>query len=208
MTFLIERSGLIGEDGETHQGIYDVAFLRTIPNTTIAMASTINEANKLYKLSLDNNGPFFIRIPRTITKLDENYKDEEILLNSWLHLKKDNSKVAVVGVGPLLRELETLINEEQINCNIFNALFLNKIDNLTLNKLLEMETIFIYDPYSTELGLVDFLRSELFKNGFKGRLFSRCIENEFVTKATKNAQLEKYQLLPSQMVAFIKQNII
>ena len=208
MTFLIERSGLIGEDGETHQGIYDVAFLRTIPNTTITMASTINEANKLYKLSLDNNGPFFIRIPRTITKLDENYKDEEILLNSWLHLKKDNSKVAVVGVGPLLRELETLINEEQINCNIFNALFLNKIDNLTLNKLLEMETIFIYDPYSTELGLVDFLRSELYKNGFKGRLFSRCVENEFVTKATKNAQLEKYQLLPSQMVAFVKQNII
>ena len=208
VTFLIERSGLIGEDGETHQGIYDVAFLRTIPNTTITMASTINEANKLYKLSLDNNGPFFIRIPRTITKLDENYKDEEILLNSWLHLKKDNSKVAVVGVGPLLRELETLINEEQINCNIFNALFLNKIDNLTLNKLLEMETIFIYDPYSTELGLVDFLRSELYKNGFKGRLFSRCVENEFVTKATKNAQLEKYQLLPSQMVAFIKQNII
>lgn len=208
VTFLIERSGLIGEDGETHQGIYDVAFLRTIPNTTITMASTINEANKLYKLSLDNNGPFFIRIPRTITKLDENYKDEEILLNSWLHLKKDNSKVAVVGVGPLLRELETLINEEKIDCNIFNALFLNKIDNLALNKLLEMETIFIYDPYSTELGLVDFLRSELFKNGFKGRLFSRCVENEFVTKATKNAQLEKYQLLPSQMVAFIKQNII
>lgn len=200
-TILVDRAGLVGADGETHQGIYDVAFLKSIPGVTVTMPSSIEEAHALYEQSFENHGSFFIRLPRSLTKCVEINKDLKLEYGKWLTLKESSDKkLAVIGVGPLLRELESLINEHNIDCTLMNALYLIPLDESALSKLLEYQNIVIYDPYSTQVGLIESLTAKLSCLGFKGSISAFGIPNKFVKQATIAEQLEQFHLLPKQVV--------
>lgn len=200
-TILVERAGLVGADGETHQGIYDVSFLMSIPHVTISMPSTIEEAKALYEESFNHHSPFFIRLPRSITKIEKNIKDINLPFGKWMTLKESNSKkLAVVSNGPLLRELEQLINENNVDCALFNALYAQPMDEEALKQLTSFDRIVIYDPYSTFKGLSEALTAKLSSLGFKGAISVYSIPNEFVKQASVSEQLEQFGLLPSQVI--------
>ena len=203
-TFLVDRSGLVGADGETHQGIYDVAYLSSIPGTVVTMPSNIDEAKALYEESFNRHGAFFIRLPRSLTDKVE-VKDLSLEYGKWLVVDKDPSKkLVIIGVGPLLRELQKELKDANIKCTLINALYLNPIDVDCLKSLLDYEQIVIYDPYSTRLGFVNQVMAQLLTLKFKGAVSAYFVENEFVKQATIKEQLEKYHLLPSQIVADLK----
>lgn len=206
-TILVDRSGLVGSDGETHQGIYDLAFLNSIPNVTVTMASTIEEANYLYEESFANHGPFFIRIPRTITKNEEAIETINIPYGSWLKIKEGTKDdLAIIGVGPYLRELADLIEEKQIDCTIYNALYLLPIKDENVTQLLKHKHLVIYDPYSIEDGFANPLITKLEKAHYQGEIEIHSIKKQFVSQATINEQLEGFELLPSQIVEKIAKN--
>ena len=200
-TILVERAGLVGADGETHQGIYDVAFLKSVPDVTVTMASTIEEGYALYEQSFEASGPFFIRIPRVITKAKKDFEHIKLEYGKWMTLKESTSKdVAVVGYGPLLRDLENLINENNFDCTLINALYLIPLDEECISKLLAYNKIVIYDPYSTSKGLVESIMAKLSALGFKGSICPFAVPNKFIKQGSINEQLEKYSLLPSQVM--------
>ncbi len=200
-TILVERAGLVGADGETHQGIYDVSFLMSIPHVTISMPSTVEEAKALYEESFNHHGPFFIRLPRTITKIEDNIKDINLPYGKWMTPKESSSKkLAVVSNGPLLRELEQLINENNVDCALYNALYTQPMDEEAVEQLTSFDRIVIYDPYSTFKGLSEALTAKLSSRGYKGAISVYSIPNEFVKQASVTEQLEEFNLLPSQVL--------
>lgn len=204
VTFIVDRSGLVGNDGETHQGIYDVAYLATIPGVTVTMPSNASEAKALYEESFNNHGPFFIRLPRALKKVEER-KDLSLQYGKWIKESEDkNHKLAVVGVGPLFRELQKLLETSDITCTLYNALYLNPIDEIAVEELLKYSKVVIYDPYSTQGGLVNSLMAQLFMRGYKGAISAYFVKNEFVKQASQKEQLEYYHLLPEQIIADLK----
>lgn len=203
-TFLVDRSGLVGADGETHQGIYDVAFLNSIPNVCIAMPSCLEEAKMLYEESFNNHGPFFIRICRSMVEKKECIDFINIPFGNWIKLIDNKSDIAIVGVGPLLRELQKMIQEEKLNVDLFNAIYIEPISDLIISQLEHYQTIVVYDPYSTQEGLCSILLNKLSARRFKGLFLPFCVKKEFVHQASINEQLEKYNLLPKQIVDEIK----
>ena len=204
-TFLVERSGLIGADGETHQGIYDEAYLSSIPNVTVTIASNADEARALFDESFNNHGPFFIRLPRTLLKKPENINDVNIKYGEWIKLSEDSSKkLAIISCGPSVRELGSLLKENNIQATLINALYLNPIDKKMLEGLLGYDKIVIYDPYSTQGSLVNLVSSYLLEKQFKGALKAYFVPNEFVKQGTINQQLERFGLLPKQIIEKIK----
>ena len=204
-TFLVDRSGLVGADGETHQGIYDEAYLSSIPNVTVTIASNADEARALFDESFNNHGPFFIRLPRTLIKKPEEINNVNIPYGTWLKLSEDPSKkLAIISCGPTARELLPLLKENGINATLINALYLNPIDEKMLSELLGYSKIVIYDPYSTRGSLVNLTSAYLLENGFKGALKAHFVPNEFVKQASINEQLEKYHLLPKQIIETLK----
>jgi len=202
-TILVDRAGLVGRDGETHMGIYDAAFLSTIPNVVITMPSARKEAEYLYDESFNNHGVFAIRYPRA-TCLEEGDK-EQLSFGKWLKLKEGKTrKVAVIGVGHLVRELTNLVNEKGIDCTIFNALFINPVDEDALQNLLSYDKIVIYDAYSTQGGLVSLVTLKLSQMKFKGLISAHCVPNVFVKQASITEQLESFGLLPEQILPDLK----
>ncbi len=204
-TFLVDRSGLIGADGETHQGIYDEAYLSSIPGIVVTIASNADEANALFSESFNNHGPFFIRLPRILLKKPDEIKDINLPFGKWVKLNESSSKdLAIISCGPIVRELLPLLKENGIDATLYNAVYLNPIDKEALDSLLAYRRIVVYDPYSTQGSLVNLTEAYLLEKEFKGSLKAYFIPNEFVKQGTIKQQLERYELLPEQIINKLK----
>lgn len=204
VTFLVDRAGLVGADGETHQGIYDEAYLSSIPGTVITMPSTIDEAKALYDESFNNHGPFFIRLPRSLTKKVESINKVNVPFGKWIKVKEDSKDVVVIAVGPYMRALEELIDENNIKCTLINAIYVNPIDKSMLDEVLDAKKIVIYDPYSTRGGLVNSVMAYLLEKNFKGSISTYFVPNEFVKQGTITQQLKRFHISPEDVLKELK----
>lgn len=204
ITVFVDRAGLIGMTGATHNGIYDVAYLMTIPGVVITMPSTKNEALTLAKESLGEHGVFFIRAPREfLDKEDANL--ENLPFGRWRFVEeKENKKLILVGVGPDGRELNDLLKANGIEASYVNPLYLNSFDKDDVAKLLGYENILVYDSYGVENGFASKLGSVLMKAGYKGNFIAKAIGNDFVSHMSIKEQKSLYGLNPEEMLEFIK----
>jgi 1-deoxy-D-xylulose-5-phosphate synthase len=144
VVFAIDRAGFVGPDGETHQGIYDIAFLRHIPNMVVMMPKDENELRHMLKTAIEyDGGPIAVRYPRingTGVKLDEVMRP--LPIGSW-EVVREGEGVAVLAVGPMVQVAEeaALILEAQgINLQIINARFIKPLDEVMLLKLAKEPT--------------------------------------------------------------------
>ena len=203
-TFLVDRAGLVGADGETHQGIYDEAYLSSIPGTVITMPSTIDEAKALYDESFNNHGPFFIRLPRSLTKKQDGINKVKTEFGKWIKVKDESKDIVVIAVGPIMRELESAVNSEHIKCTVLNAIYVNPIDKGALDEVLGAKKIIIYDPYSTRGGLVNSVMAYLLEKNFKGSISAYFVPNEFVKQGTIRQQMERFHITPEDVIKELK----
>ena len=204
ITVFVDRAGLIGMTGATHNGIYDVAYLMTIPGVVITMPSTKNEALTLAKESLGEHGVFFIRAPREFLDKEE-ANLENLPFGRWRFVEeKENKKLILVGVGPDGRELNDLLKANGIEASYVNPLYLNSFDKDDVAKLLGYENILVYDSYGVENGFASKLGSVLMKAGYKGNFIAKAIGNDFVSHMSIKEQKSLYGLNPEEMLEFIK----
>lgn len=137
--FAIDRAGFVGADGETHQGVYDMAFLRSIPNMVIMMPKDENELRHMMKTSVEyNDGPIAVRYPRLNgvgVEMDAVMKP--IPLGTW-EVVRDGEGFAVLAMGPLLQiaeEAAEQLKSEGIQLRVINARFIKPLDEHMLLKL-------------------------------------------------------------------------
>lgn len=182
---LIERAGIVGEDGDTHNGVYDEAFLINTPNTIVSMASNTEEASYLMRLSTENKDKLFcIRIPKSdqVISTDNNVFDNF----KWISkLNSTSNKKVIITFGPIINQVEQLINEKHKDYDLVNALFQKPLDlNFILNKLINYEKVVIYNIYGTKNGFNNYLISILIENGYKGNIVSLAVPDTFISHQT------------------------
>lgn len=135
----IDRSGLVGADGETHQGIYDIAFLRHMPNLVIMMPKDENEGQHMVKTALAyNDGPIALRYPRGNgigVPLDETLTT--IPIGTWEVLRegKDGTYVTFGTMLPLALDAAEQLAKEGIQITVINARFIKPLDTAMLDRL-------------------------------------------------------------------------
>ena len=187
-TILIDRAGLVGADGDTHQGIYDEAFLYSIPNVTITMASDNAIASSLLNESLKQHGVFAIRYPREhVYHLDDNKVD--IPYGGWIK-EKEGKDVALVTTGPVVNELKELAKDKQV-C-LYNAVYVRPILDKYVDELMKFKKVIIYNPYATKEGFARALEGMLLEKGYKGEVILKTVPTAFVKHATIEEQREEF----------------
>ena len=182
VTLLIDRCGLIGHDGETHQGIYDDGFFYSIPNFTLAMPKDEYDAKRLFNYAKKYNHPMAIRYTPLYKNYDEVVNNgPENITNDFEMLQEGKTKhIALVSVGPHLSNLLTKLKGEDVT--IFNALFLKGYSEESINKLLSYDFVYIYDPYGVETGFTANLTLDLVKKNYKGKILTKAIPLKFINK--------------------------
>ena len=157
VVFGIDRAGLVGSDGETHQGIYDIAFLSTIPNVIVCQGKNAAEMQNLLYTGFQTPHPFFIRYPRGHTHYEPLSQMKSIPVGSWEKTIVGNSEKPdqiVLAYGP---DVEKIIERAQalgLNLIVVNARFLKPMDDKMLDELIESRLpMTVYEPDSKEGGL-------------------------------------------------------
>ena len=107
--FAIDRAGLVGEDGPTHHGLYDIAFLSSMPSMTLLAPKSPNEVEQAMRYALEVEGPVAIRYPRGTTCIDEAYLNDYTSI-SFKTLKEGNN-MAILAVG---RMIETALQVREL----------------------------------------------------------------------------------------------
>lgn len=154
----IDRAGIVGADGETHQGLYDIAMLRPIPNMTLMMPRNALEAYQLLYTAYQEEGPFAIRYPRgDVLNLTPQYEQwNSIPIGVWEELKPGKDAY-LISIGPVLDEFVKLAEDlqiEGIELGIVNGRFIKPLDTKMLDELAALEVpIFVYEEATLIAGL-------------------------------------------------------
>lgn len=139
----IDRAGLVGADGETHQGVFDIAFLRHIPNMVLMMPKDENEGQHMVNTAIQyDKGPIAMRFPRGNgigVPMDENFKN--IPIGTW-EILRDGDDVAILTFGttiPMAFEAATILEKQGIHVKIVNARFIKPLDEKILAEILNAD---------------------------------------------------------------------
>lgn len=177
----IDRAGLIGSDGESHQGIYDVSFLKTIPNTTIYQPTSKEDMDYLLSIYDDifqKKQTFFIRLSK-----------DEVLPNCNAE-RRNNGKNLLITCG----YRGNMLAQSCENCDTFLIKKLHPLDEEKLKFILNYEKIAVYDPYSTELGLSSSIEHYLINHAYKGEYIYSSIPVTYIGYKSIEEQLEEFGL--------------
>lgn len=136
----IDRAGLVGADGETHQGVFDISFLRALPNMVIMMPKDENEGQHMVKTAIDyDGGPIALRYPRGNglgVPMDKELK--ALPIGSWEVLREGKDAV-ILTFGttiPMALEAATQLATEGIDVEIVNARFIKPLDEEMLHRIM------------------------------------------------------------------------
>ncbi len=137
VVFAIDRAGLVGSDGETHQGIFDLSFLATIPNMTIFAPKNAWELEAGLEFGLEQyNGPFAIRYPRGSAVMDFEEFNQPIVLgeSEIMYYEKDILLMAVGNMVAVADNVRNNLKQKGYNVSLINARFIKPLDESTIFK--------------------------------------------------------------------------
>nr|WP_221401228.1 1-deoxy-D-xylulose-5-phosphate synthase [Paenibacillus phyllosphaerae] len=154
--FAIDRAGFVGPDGETHHGVYDIAYLRHIPNMVLMMPKDENELRRMMKTAVDyNDGPIAVRYPRVNgVGVELEAEMRPIPIGKWETVREGDSSI-IIAVGPMVQVAEEAaeqLKRDGQNVRVINARFIKPLDEAMLLQLAKDGLQIIVLEEGTELG--------------------------------------------------------
>ena len=172
VTFLIDRAGLVGNDGETHHGVFDLSYLNIVPNITVMAPKDSKELDLMMDLSAKIDGPVAIRYPRGNTYYINKGSYDEIKLGTYEVLEQ-GSDVLVLAIGNMVKkalDVRDILLKENINPTIVNARFLKPMDEELLSELLKTHSKVVT------------IEDNIVSGGFGSRINKFIIDNNYNVK--------------------------
>ena len=199
VTFALDRAGLVGEDGPTHSGNYDIAYLRCIPNMVVCTPSDENETRKLLTAAYKYKGPASVRYPRGTGSNAVVEKNLELLeIGKAKVIKEEDSKIILLNFGALIETAQEIAGN--LKATIIDMRFVKPLDELLLKKFLSKADVFISIEDGSVMGgagsaVQEFASKE--KIDIKSILLG--IPDEFIDHASRDEMLEEAGLSLSKI---------
>lgn len=181
--FAIDRAGLVGSDGETHQGIFDISYLSQIPNMTVLAPKNKWELSDMIKFAIDFDGPIAIRYPRGLAYdgLKE-YRSPIRFAKSETIFK--GTDVAILALGSMVKTAETvcgILKEHGITATLINARFAKPFDGEVIKSLTaHHHTIVTMEENVKSAGFGEHVAEYLEDNGIDLKLINISIPDAYV----------------------------
>ena len=182
----LDRAGIVGPDGPTHHGVFDMAAMRPIPNLTIASPMDEHELRRLmFTAQLPNKGTFVIRYPRGQGQLvDWKCPLEEVEVGTGRRMREGKS-VAVLSIGPIGTYVEQAIDESNLDIAHYDMRFLKPLDNKLLQEVGEQfKTIITVEDGSRDGGMGSAVLEWMSDHGYTPRVIRLGIADNFVEHGT------------------------
>lgn len=207
VTFLIDRAGIVGNDGETHHGMFDLSYLNSIPNIVVMAPKDTKELNLMMDLSLKLNSPVAIRYPRGNSYYLESGEYEPIDLGSYEVLSSGEDTV-ILAIGNMVKqaiEAKRILLDNNINPAIVNARFLKPIDENLLNDLFKKyKNVVTIEDNTITGGFGSRINKFIIDNNHNIKVVNIALPEEFVHHGSTEEIYESIGLSPSKIADKIK----
>lgn len=190
VTFAIDRAGIVGEDGPTHTGSFDISFMRCIPNIVISCPSNEHELWHLLNICYEHKGPAAIRYPRGsgigVKPIPNEIEGFEIGKAKKI---KDGQSVCILNFGVLMDQIDQIA--EKKDYTLYDMRFIKPIDQDALEHAMQHETIITLEDNTLLGGCGSAVGEKLHKQKFKGNLLSIGLKDEFPAHGSRNEILRQ-----------------
>lgn len=202
--FGIDRAGFVGEDGESHQGVFDTAYLMSVPNLSVFAPSSFDELREMmYQAAYRENHAVAIRYPRGGQgKIIDGYKYERADFDTF---GDTNAEKCVVSFGREFLNVYDALGELD---NTF-AIKLNRIKPINpnvLGLLKNVKTVYFFEEGIKSGGVGECFGSMLAESDVTAKFRHICIEDEFIKQASVESQLKKYRLDKESIIDIVNQD--
>lgn len=180
----IDRAGLVGQDGPTHHGTFDISMLRMIPDIAIFLPKNFAELNRMMDISLEYDAPMAIRYARGGSEEFDDVPDTEVVVGEAEVMKK-GGKVAIVSAGHIFPEawrFQHMLSQAGIDATFVNLRFLRPVNKKTLSDALAgHDVVFTFEENVKTAGAGEFIQSLMTENQEKCDVQIFSLPNSFVT---------------------------
>ena len=176
----IDRAGLVGADGDTHHGIFDISILRSLPNLILAQPKDAEEAQNMIYTALHQQHPFAIRYPRGEVKWEKLEQPQKISFKWTVEYDPEDVKVIVMAYGPDVDTICSKLSVNSIPARVINCRFLKPLDTEMINEV-------------ASLGLPVFLyETDMKAGGLASAVLEYCSDNHLHLNLTRYGISEHY----------------
>lgn len=207
----IDRSGLVGADGETHQGIFDISYLSHIPNLALMAPKNASELACMLRFGVGCDGPIAMKYPRgaAYTGLREHQAPIELGKSELIF---SGGEVAILSVGSIMEECERareLLSKQGIPTTLVNVRFIRPMDEDLLRELSESCSLLVtVEENELSGGYGESVSAFLHRERLSVNLVTLGIENCFVAHASVSEQRAAFGLDAASIAARIRQRLL
>ena len=198
--FCMDRAGLVGEDGQTHMGLYDIAYMLAVPEMTVAAPKDADELTGLLRTALAHrSGPFCLRYPRDKAPAPPRPVAEvpAVPYGTWERLRNGRD-VAILAVGTMVLpavEAARMLAAEGLDCTVVNCRFMKPVDATMLESLTRDHATFVTVEEGTIVnGFGAYLAERMQTTNPEVRVLALGVPDRFIDQAPRAEQLETFGL--------------
>lgn len=183
VVMIVDRAGLVGQDGETHQGIFDISFMSAMPNIIIVAPKDTKELIEAMKFAINYNGPIAVRFPRGNAYVSDGAGNTEFELGKSPVIS-EGKDIAIVTVGNMFEETKKaveLLEKESVYPTIVNARFIKPIDYQMIEEIAEEHrTIVVVEEAIKKGGYGESVETYVHENNINTTVHVMAIDDRFV----------------------------
>ena len=200
--FAIDRAGLVGADGATHAGIFDISFLRCIPNIVIMAPSSSIEMYKALNASHNLNGPVCVRFPRGKSSVEDFVTDDEIEIGK-AHIIRTGIDIVIFAFGNMLEP--SMEAAEEVNATVIDMRFIKPLDEKLIIELASVNKKLIsIEDNAISGGAGSAINEVLQKNSIKTPLHILGVPDFVTEHGSQNELYELYGLNAKYIIKVCK----
>ncbi len=192
----VDRAGLVGGDGETHQGIYDIPMLAHIPNVAIAHPENPASLKATIDYALDmHEGPIVIRYPKKTIRKDDNHAPLQKIIDTSWEKRLNGLDGTIIAFGDFIDPLQEAIDSSELNVTLVNARFIKPLDKAMLDNIDTTKPLIIHEESVLSGGLGSMIITYLAEQGKPlGKVKRLGFEDQFVPQGNRDKLLRRFGL--------------
>tara|TARA_R100001443_G_scaffold108698_1_gene119390 strand:+ start:38914 stop:40797 length:1884 start_codon:yes stop_codon:yes gene_type:complete len=205
--FAIDRAGIVGADGPTHQGAFDISFMRCIPNMLLMVPSDENECRQMLYTGYQHPGPAAVRYPRGIGSGVEAEQTMQLLAQGKARIVRNGEKLAILAFGPLLHQCQAVAAER--NATLVDMRFIKPLDEAMLLQLIADHSHFVTIEDNALIGGAgSAVNDVLLRQGCNVKVLNLGLPDQFVKHGSQQEIYAELGLdsegISKQISAFLK----
>lgn len=213
----VDRAGIVGADGETHQGLLDMAFFRLVPNLTIMAPKDFKELEEMLEFAIKLNKPVIIRYPRGG---EEDYKFQESTNSEYTKIEegraeilKEGKDISIIAIGKMVSRAMKIAKElekENINADVINARFLKPLDIKTIkNSIAKTKKVITIEDGTIINGLATAIKELIIDENLQNtKLECFAYPDKFIQHGSVQELEEIYGLDEKSIINRIKSEVL